>query len=336
VKILITGGAGFIGTNFIRLLMVETDYHVVNFDKLTYAGRRENCAEFEENERYRFVQGDIADASIVGALIIDHGIDAIINFAAESHVDRSIHDAGAFIHTNIIGTYILLEKAREHNIGRFLHVSTDEVYGDLAEADPRFTEISPVKPSSPYAASKASSDMLALSAFRTHGQPVVIARCSNNYGPYQHIEKFIPLTIHRARENKAIPVYGDGSNIRDWIHVEDHCRGLLRAFEKGADGKIYNFGGGCERRNIEVVHTILSSMGRSHDLIRFVTDRPGHDFRYAMDFTKAREQIDWAPRIEFEDGLARTIEWYGEEGKWMSHASSTQFEAFCNEHYGKL
>ncbi len=336
MKLLVTGGAGFIGTNFIHLVLTETAHTVVNLDALTYAGHRGNCAAFEGGGRYTFVQGDIADAEGVGKLLTQHDCDAIVNFAAESHVDRSIHDAAAFIRTNIQGTQVLLDAAREHGVGRFLHISTDEVYGDLQMDAPAFTETSPIRPSSPYAASKASADMLVLAAHRTHGQPVIITRCSNNYGPYQHPEKFIPMAIHRALAGKPIPIYGRGVNVRDWIHVHDHAEGILRVLEKGRVGEAYNLGGNCERRNIDVAQAILTLVDAPESLIRFVDDRPGHDLRYAIDFTKARDELGWSPQHSFDEGIAETIAWYRENQEWLKQVLGPRFEAYFKAHYGDV
>jgi len=336
MNLLVTGGAGFIGSNFIRLLMQETDFRVVNFDLLTYAGRRGNCVEYESSGRYSFVQGDIADADAVRSAIAQKGIDAVVNFAAESHVDRSIHDAGSFIRTNVLGTQVLLDSAREAGIGRFVHVSTDEVYGDLEAHEPAFTELSPFRPSSPYAASKAAADMLVAAAFRTHGYPGIITRCSNNYGPYQFPEKFMPLAISRAKKNEPIPVYGNGENVRDWIHVVDHCRGVMAALERGKAGEAYNFGGSCEKRNLDIVQAILKLMGRSETLLRFVADRPGHDLRYAMNFTKATAELGWKPLISFDEGLRETISWYEKNDAWLKDAATPEHDAFLAKHYGEV
>lgn len=336
MAILVAGGAGFIGTNFVRLLMRERECRIINFDLLTYAGCRESCAEFEGSGRYVFVQGDVADPKAVAGVLKDHAVEAIVNFAAESHVDRSIHDAAAFVRTNAMGVQTLLDAARACGVSRFVQVSTDEVYGFLGASDPPFTEATPLAPSSPYSASKAAGDFLALAAFRTHGQPVVITRCSNNYGPYQHPEKLIPLAIHRARASEPIPVYGRGENVRDWIHVEDHCRGILAALDRGRPGEAYNFGGQSERRNIEVARAILDALGKPRDLIRFVTDRPGHDFRYAIDFGKAARELGWGPKVSFEEGLASTVRWYKENGAWVQKMASPAFREFCEKHYKAL
>jgi len=336
MNILVTGGAGFIGSNFIHLLMRETFHKIVNFDLLTYAGRRENCAVYEGTDRYTFIKGDIADEKDVNDALSRFSINAIVNFAAESHVDRSIHNASEFIRTNVMGTQVLLDTARSAGINRFVHVSTDEVYGDLQLDEPAFTEKSPIKPSSPYAASKTSADLLVLAAWRTHKYPALITRCSNNYGPYQFPEKFIPLAIKRAMQKEQIPVYGKGSNIRDWIHTEDHCRGVLCALEKGLPGEVYNFGGNAERMNIHVVKTILKILGRDESLIHFVTDRPGHDLRYAMNFEKARSELSWEPRISFDKGLIETISWYRKNGDWLKKTSTQEYDSFFKKQYGEI
>jgi len=286
---------------------------VTNVDLLTYAGRRENLADVEaaQPDRYRFVQGDISDAAAMRLLFEGAGFDAVINFAAESHVDRSISDPGSFVATNIVGTANLVELAREFGSGRFVQVSTDEVYGSLGDDDPPFAETTPIDPSSPYSASKASGDLLALAAHRTYGQDVVVTRCSNNYGSYQFPEKLIPLMIAKAAADEPLPVYGDGKNVRDWIHVGDHCRGILAALKKGSAGEVYNFGADCERTNLQIVGAILEMLGKPESLISFVADRLGHDWRYAVDSTKARGELGWAPLMNFEEGLRTTVDWYG-------------------------
>ena len=316
MKLLVTGGAGFIGTNLIQLLLAETDHHVVCFDLLTYAGRRENCAHLEASGRYDFVRGDVADGAAVATALAEHRIEAIIHLAAESHVDRSIRDATPFIRTNVQGTQTLLDAARDADIGFFLQVSTDEVYGELGLDDPPFNEGSPIRPSSPYAASKAAADLLVLAAHRTHGQPVAITRCSNNYGPYQFPAKLIPVAIAHARAGEPVPVYGRGTNVRDWIHVSDHCRGLIAVLEHGQPGRIHHFGGGEERRNIDLVKTLLAEMGCPLDRFCFVADRPGHDLRYAIDCTRTVHELGWAPRVSFGEGLRETLAWYAEHESW--------------------
>jgi dTDP-glucose 4,6-dehydratase len=321
-RVLITGGAGFIGSNFVRLLLAERPgWELCNLDLLTYAGNLENLADAtraaETEGRYRFVRGDIADAEGVSRLLSEGRYDDVVSFAAESHVDRSIQSAAPFVRTNVVGTQVLLDAARGAGVQRFVQVSTDEVYGDLEEDDPPFSESTPIRPSSPYSASKAGSDHLALAYHRTHGTHVVVTRCSNNYGPYQFPEKLIPLMIAQALDGRDLPVYGTGQNVRDWIHVEDHCRGVLAALERGRAGEVYNFGGDSERRNLEVVKEILRLLGKGEERIRFVTDRPGHDRRYAIDFSKAREELDWTPAYTFEEGLEATVRWYvANEGWW--------------------
>lgn len=309
MKILITGGAGFIGSNFIRFLLKKySHYKIINLDKLTYAGSPENLRDITVDKNYKFVPGDIADGALVEQLF-QSGIDWVINFAAESHVDRSISEPSVFIRTNVVGTHVLLEAARRHQVKKFLQVSTDEVYGSLGERG-YFTEASPLAPNNPYAASKASADLLARAYHVTYGLPVCISRCSNNYGPYQFPEKLIPLLIIRACQFKPLPIYGDGLNTRDWIHVWDHCRALDMIFHYGQPGEVYNVGAGNERTNLDVAKTILQQMGRPVELIRYVSDRPGHDRRYAVDATKIRRQLGWRPRISWEDGIKETINWY--------------------------
>ena len=318
-RILVTGGMGFIGSNFVRLMLRERPgTEVWNLDALTYAGNPENLADLAGESRHRFVRGDIAEPEMVDELFRSTHFDAVVHFAAESHVDRSIASAAPFIRTNVVGTQVLLDAARASGVRRFVHVSTDEVYGDLEADDPPFSEQTPIAPSSPYSASKAASDHLALAYHRTHGMDVVVTRCSNNYGPYQFPEKLIPLMIVNAVEGKPLPVYGKGHNVRDWIQVEDHCRGVLAALEKGSPGEVYNFGGASERRNIDVVNEIVRIVGASPDQVTYVTDRPGHDKRYAIDFSKARRELGWEPRYSFEDGLAATVEWYLENRRWWT------------------
>ncbi len=323
MKVLLTGGAGFIGSNLVRHLLRERPkWEVTVLDLLTYAGNLANLEEVAGHPGYRFVRGDICAGSLVRELM--EGQDAVLNLAAESHVDRSIQEAAPFIRTNVTGTHVLLDAAREAGVSRFLQVSTDEVYGELPWVDPeasppdapRFTEETPLNPRSPYSASKAAADLLVLSYFTTHGADVVIARGSNNYGPRQHPEKLIPLMVTHALEGDPLPVYGDGLNVRDWIHVEDFCRGILAALEEGVAGHIYNFGGAAERTNLRVVTRILDALGLSEDLITFVGDRPGHDRRYAMDFSRASRELGWKPSRRFEEGLAETVRWYTENRGW--------------------
>ena len=319
MRLLITGGAGFIGSNLVRyFLETYQDIEVINLDLLTYAGNLDNLSGLEADPRYRFVHGDICDASLVGDLV--SAVDAVLNLAAESHVDRSIAHDAPFVRTNVNGTHTLLSAAlTAPNSPRFVHVSTDEVYGELPWRDPadadaaavRFTESTPLAPRSPYSATKASGDLLALAYHRTHGLDVLVTRCSNNYGPYQFPEKLIPLMVSNAMKGDPLPVYGDGLNVRDWIHVRDHCRGLDAALRKGRSGEAYNFGGDAERTNLQIVKTILAQTGAVPGLVTFVEDRLGHDRRYAVDATKAKEELSWAPLVEFEEGLAETIGWYG-------------------------
>lgn len=309
---LITGGCGFIGCNFIRRLFAENgDVSVTNIDLLTYAGSEANLADIAATagDRYRFIQADIGDSKAVEEIIAGGKFDLLINFAAESHVDRSITSPQDFVNSNIVGTANLLQSAREHKIPRFVQISTDEVYGSLGDTG-YFTETTPLAPSSPYSASKAAADLLALAAFHTYGQDIVITRCSNNYGPYQFPEKLIPLMITKALAGERLPVYGDGQNVRDWIHVDDHCAGIAIAAAKGEAGQVYNFGGNNERKNLELVKALLKSLNQSEDLIEFVQDRLGHDRRYAIDPSKARNELGWIPTWNFEAGLQQTVDWY--------------------------
>lgn len=312
--ILVTGGAGFIGSNFVRLLVQHTQYKIVILDKLTYAGNR-STIENLLGDQCIFVQGDIADIKVVEGLFATHHFAYVINFAAESHVDRSISDPQVFIRSNILGVQVLLEASRKFGVEKYLQVSTDEVYGSLGPTG-LFTEDSPLDPSSPYSASKTSADLLVQAWHRTYGLPVNTTRCSNNYGPYQYPEKLIPLMIAKAQANQRLPVYGDGSNIRDWIHVTDHCTALLAVLERGISGRVYNIGGNSERNNLQVVQTILDQLGKSHDLIQFVKDRLGHDWRYAIDNTRVQEELGWTPVYTFETGLHSTIEWYMANEAW--------------------
>jgi len=318
MRLLVTGGCGFIGSNFIRYVLDHYQPEMVtNLDALTYAGSLESTADFlpEFGDRYEFIRSDIADFGGVDEVLSKHSYFAVVNFAAESHVDRSIMSPENFIHTNIVGASNLLNASRRHGVKRFVQVSTDEVYGSLGETG-RFTEESPVNPSSPYSASKASADLLVLAAYKTYGQDVVVTRCSNNYGPYQFPEKLVPVAILRALANEAVPVYGDGLNVRDWIHVEDHCAAVFDVLMQGRPGEIYNVGAESERRNLDMVRAILSHLGKSGESIEFVADRPGHDRRYAIDSTKIRAEIGWKPLHTLERGLADTIEWYRENEPW--------------------
>ncbi|HUT84193.1 MAG TPA: dTDP-glucose 4,6-dehydratase [Thermodesulfobacteriota bacterium] len=334
MKILVTGGAGFIGSNFIRyLLNHHPAYTIINIDKLTYAGNLDNLKDVEGNHRYFFVRGDIADSECV-TRIIDDGVDAIVNFAAESHVDRSIEDAGIFLKTNVLGTQVLLEAGRRKGIKRFIQVSTDEVYGSLGP-EGSFTEDSPLKPNSPYAASKTAADLLVRAYHKTFGFPGIITRCSNNYGPYQFPEKLIPLFITNALAQEPLPLYGDGLNIRDWIQVEDHCQAIDLILHQGAIGEIYNIGGGAEKTNLELTRIILKKLNRPETLIRYVKDRPGHDRRYAIDPGKLKRELGWKPLYTFERGIEETIRWYGENRWWWEKIKSGEYREYYQRMYGK-
>lgn len=319
MKVLVTGGAGFIGSNFIRFALKNyPDWEIVNLDKLTYAGNLENLKDIEKDPRYQFVRGDIADRAVVFELFRKERFDIVVNFAAESHVDRSILDSSPFIETNIKGVQVLLEAAREFSVEKFVQISTDEVYGSLEPGDPPFTEESPLKPNSPYSASKAAADLLCRAYFVTYGVPVVITRSCNNYGPYQFPEKLIPLMITNALEDKPLPVYGDGENVREWLFVEDNCRAIELVVEKGRPGEVYNIGSGEERKNIEVVKEVLRILGKPESLITFVKDRLGHDRRYALDTSKVQKEFNWRPKISFPEGLEHTVEWYLRNRCWVS------------------
>lgn len=334
MKLLVTGGCGFIGTNFIRLMLDKhPDWSITNLDKLTYAGNRLNLLDLEENEpRYTFVQGDICDRDLSMDLLEGNAFDAVINFAAESHVDRSINDPSPFVTTNVQGAQNLLECARQRNIARFVHISTDEVYGTLGD-EGQFVEDTPLAPNSPYSASKASADLMARAYFETYGFPVLVTRCSNNYGPYQFPEKLIPLMFMNAKTDKPLPVYGDGLNVRDWIYVDDHCLGVELTLLKGREGQAYNFGGDAEETNINVVKTLLSVVGKPESLITYVTDRPGHDKRYAMDFTLAAKELDFAPTVDFKTGLEKTIAWYEDNQAWLEQVQSGEYRNFMDSWY---
>jgi dTDP-glucose 4,6-dehydratase len=351
--ILVTGGAGFIGTNFVLQWIANTDARVVNLDLLTYAGNRRNLQSVENDPRHIFVHGDICDHALVASLLQQHQPRAIVNFAAESHVDRSISGPAAFIQTNIFGTFTLLEQARAYwdlldadakAAFRFLHVSTDEVYGTLQPEDPAFQETTPYAPNSPYAASKASSDMLVRAWHHTYGLPVLTTNCSNNYGPWQFPEKLIPLTILNALEGKPLPVYGDGLNVRDWLFVEDHCTGIRRVLEEGRPGETYNIGGNSERRNIDVVTTICDildelqpdqAIGGRRKLITYVKDRPGHDRRYAIDAEKIKKELGWRPAQQFESGIRRTIEWFLAHREWVDQVRSGAYHEWIEHNYAE-
>ena len=334
-SILVTGGCGFIGSNFIHLCLRERDYKIINLDALTYAGNLENLKDYESDSRYKFVKGQIEDPELIKDLMQE--VDAVVHFAAESHVDRSIEDQKPFVITNVLGTQVLLSGAlNSPRLKRFVHVSTDEVYGSLRPDDRPFKEDDHLHPNSPYSASKASSDLFCRASFKTYGLPVVITRCSNNYGPYQFPEKLIPLMCINAMADKPLPIYGDGSNVRDWIYVEDHCKGVLSALEQGVPGEIYNFGGECELSNLEVVKTILKILKKPEDLITFVADRPGHDFRYAMDITKAQKELGWKPEWTFSRGIEMTIKWYQENRGWWEKILSGDYRDYYHRRYGSL
>ena len=333
MKILVTGGAGFIGAAFVRLLLREQpEIRIVNLDKLTYAGNLENLAPVAGNEAHHFVRGDICDLPLVDGLIRDERPDAIVHFAAESHVDRSILGPEPVIETNLRGTFTLLEAARKHGTPRFVHISTDEVYGSIdppAEADESYL----LRPSSPYSSSKAGSDLLVLSYFITYGIPVVVTRASNNYGPYQFPEKLIPLMISNAFEDKGLPIYGDGQQVRDWLFVDDHCRALLAVLDRGRAGEVYNIGGNCSLPNLDVVRRILQATGKPESLMEHVTDRPGHDRRYALTNRKLTEETGWSPAVDFEQGLADTIHWYEQNQEWVRHVKSGEYQTYYERNY---
>jgi dTDP-glucose 4,6-dehydratase len=314
MTMLVTGGAGFIGSNFIRHMLAEhPDTPIVNLDALTYAGNPESLRDVADNPNYTFVHGDICDPAAVAAVFQNHPIDTVVHFAAESHVDRSIADGSTFVRTNVLGTFTLLDYALKHGVRRFIHVSTDEVYGSTPEGS--FTETDNLNPSSPYSSSKAGSDLLARSFFITHGLPVIVTRCTNNYGPYQFPEKLIPLFATNLLEGKKVPVYGTGKNIRDWLYVLDHCRAIDFVLRHGEPGEVYNIGGGAEKTNLEITAKILELLGKDESMIEHVPDRKGHDFRYSLDFGKLRD-LGWKPAYSFDDALAATVAWYAENDWW--------------------
>ncbi|MCD6149218.1 dTDP-glucose 4,6-dehydratase [bacterium] len=334
MKLLITGGAGFIGSNFIHYILKEyPSYRIVNLDALTYAGNLENLKEAENNPKYKFVKGNICDEKLVNELMKD--IDIVVHFAAESHVDRSILNSGDFIKTNINGTHTLLEAAKNTGGKRFHHISTDEVYGSLGKNDPAFNEKTPYDPRSPYSASKASSDHLARAYFHTYNLPVTISNCSNNYGPYQFPEKLMPLFITNLMEGKKVPVYGTGENVRDWLFVEDHCRAIDKIIHQGKIGETYCVGGDCEKTNLEITREILKMMGKGEEAIEYVKDRPGHDKRYAIDFSKIKNELGWEPKISFEEGIKKTIEWYKNNQNWWRSIKSGNYKNYYKKQYGK-
>ena len=351
--IIVTGGAGFIGANFVHHMLADGQFTIVNLDKLTYAGNFENLASLQGNTSHIFIQGDIGDQELVTSLLERHSPLAIVNFAAESHVDRSITGPDEFIQTNVVGTFNLLKCAHEYwrnmdtgkrSMFRFLHVSTDEVYGSLAPDDPAFRETTAYAPNSPYSASKAASDHLVRAYHHTYGLPTLTTNCSNNYGPYQFPEKLIPLVIHNALKREKIPVYGDGSNVRDWLYVVDHCRAIAAVLQNGRLGEVYNIGGNSEKTNLEVIRTICSMLdqkvprdddGKYESLITFVKDRPGHDRRYAIDASKIREEIGWVPTETFESGIRKTVNWYLDHAAWVSNVTSGNYQKWIEHNYGQ-
>ena len=334
--ILVTGGMGFIGSNFIRYILgLNEDFKIINVDKLTYAGNLENLKNIKEKyvECYKFYKSDICDFDIIERIIIKEKVEYIINFAAESHVDRSIDNPKLFCDTNILGTQSLLNSAKRNKIKKFVQISTDEVYGSLNFTDPAFTEKTPVSPNSPYAASKASADLLLNSYYKTYNFPVVISRCSNNYGPYQFPEKVIPLMINNALNNKELPVYGEGINVRDWIHVTDHCKAILKVLLEGKIGEIYNIGGDSELANIDLVKKILKQLDKSESLITFIKDRPGHDLRYAINHEKITKELNWKPKTNFNKGLEMTIQWYIDNDDWLSSVINNDYLTYYEQQY---
>ena len=338
MKICVTGGAGFIGGNFVHYMVKKyPEYEILNLDLLTYAGNLETLKPVENEPNYRFVRGDIADREFIMDLFEKEKFDVVVNFAAESHVDRSISDPGIFVQTNVLGTQVLLDASKEYGVKRFHQVSTDEVYGDLPldRQDLFFHEDTPLHTSSPYSSSKASADLFVMAYFRTFGLPVTISRCSNNYGPYQFPEKLIPLMISRALDNEPLPVYGKGENVRDWLHVEDHCRAIDLIIHKGEVGEIYNVGGHNERTNLEVVRTILKALDKPESLIEYVTDRPGHDLRYAIDPAKIERELGWKPVYTFDTGIRQTIQWYLENKEWWGNIISGEYANYFENMYGE-
>lgn len=337
MKYLVTGGAGFIGSNYVfYLLENKPELDVVCLDKLTYAGNLSTLKGVMDHPRFRFVKGDIADREFIDALFAEEGFDVVVNFAAESHVDRSIENPGIFLETNVMGTQVLLDAARKYGVTRYHQVSTDEVYGDLPldRPDLFFTEETPIHTSSPYSSSKAGADLLVQAYYRTYGLPVTISRCSNNYGPYHFPEKLIPLMISRALANESLPVYGKGENVRDWLYVEDHCKAIQLIIEKGRAGEVYNIGGHNERTNLEVVQTILKTLEKPESLIAYVTDRKGHDQRYAIDPSKISKELGWLPETAFDEGIKQTIQWYLDNREWWEAILSGEYQNYYETMYG--
>lgn len=333
MKLLVTGGAGFIGSNFVLYMLKKyPDYQIVNVDTLTYAGNLENLKSIENDPNHVFVKADIRDAAKMDELI-GQGIDVVVNFAAESHVDRSIMEPDIFVKTNVLGTQVLLDAAKKHGISKFVQVSTDEVYGTLGETG-LFSEATPLAPNSPYSASKAGGDLLVRAYHETFGLPVNITRCSNNYGPYQFPEKLIPLIISKASEDEPLPIYGDGMNIRDWLYVEDHCSAIDLVIHKGRNGEVYNIGGNNERTNVHIVKTILKQLGKSESLMTYVKDRPGHDRRYGIDPIKTMTELGWKPRHSFETGIRETIKWYLDNKEWWTRIQSGEYQEYYSRQYG--
>jgi len=331
--ILVTGGAGFIGSNFIlHILNKYPDYRIINFDSLTYAGNLNNLSSISNNSNYVFFKGDITSETDLESVFEQYEPEFVVHFAAESHVDRSIHDPLAFVTTNVVGTQNLLTKAINRNITKFVHVSTDEVYGSLGDLG-KFTEDSQIKPNSPYSASKAGSDLLVRAAHKTHGLNINITRCSNNYGPFQFPEKLIPLMINNAKNDKSLPVYGDGKNVRDWIYVSDHCNAIDLVLHKGKSGEVYNIGSDNEWTNIDLIKELLEILGKSEDLITFVKDRPGHDLRYAIDSSKMAQELGWKPTTTFEAGLRKTVNWYMTHEEWINEIVSGSYQNYYQKMY---
>lgn len=345
-NILVTGGAGFIGSNFVKYMLLNFKYNVINLDALTYAGNLENLTDIQEDKRYTFIKGDIRDRELVDKIFEEHNIDTVINFAAESHVDRSIEDPEIFLSTNVFGTQVLLDTAKKHwkvnpndkycfefkEGVKFLQVSTDEVYGTLGKTG-MFTETTPLAPNSPYSASKTSADLFVRAYHETFGMPINITRCSNNYGPYQFPEKLIPLMINNCLKGQQLPVYGDGMQIRDWLHVKDHCSGIATVLEKGKIGEVYNIGGNNEKANIEIVKLIIGNLDKTEEMIKYVQDRPGHDRRYAIDNSKITTELGWSPSYTFEQGIKETIEWYLANEEWMEKIVSGEYMNYYAEMY---